>query len=151
VKVKSFFYGKIQKKLAMDLIAAEYLDGLSLPGVSNTPSQILHQNANIPNFLHIMIAFSLTYLYDDGAFLLFYFDNSIVKKEVARFFKNYKLKIKDEWTIINCLHLTNPMNPSKNVSSNFNLLFFGFDSIVIALPLISCILFNFNLILICRL
>lgn len=107
----------------MDLIIAEYPDGLPVPGVSNPPSEIPHWNASIPSFLHVMMAFSLTYLHDDGAFLLFYPDSSTVKREVAGFFKNYKLKIKDEWTIINSLHLANPMNPSKFVSSNFILSF----------------------------
>ena len=124
MKVERFFFdGKMQKRPAVDLIIAEYPDGLPIPGVSNPPSQIPHWNASIPNFLQVMMAFSLTYLHDDGAFLLFYLDSSMVKREVAGFFKNYKLKIKDEWTIINCLHLANPMNPFKNVSSNFNLLF----------------------------
>ena len=103
----------------MDLIIADYPDGLRVPGLSDPPFQIPYWNVNIPSFLHVMMAFALTYLHDDGAFLLFYPDSSTVKREVAGFFKNYKFKIKDEWTIINCLHLANPMNPSKNVSSNF--------------------------------
>jgi len=115
------------------------------------PSQIPHWNASILSFLHVMMVFFLTYLHDDGAFLLFYPDNSMVKREVTGFFKNYKLKIKNHWTIINCLHLAKPMNPSKNISSNFNLLFFGFNLIVIEFLFLSCILSNLNLILICRL
>lgn len=107
----------------MDLIIADYPDGLRVPGVSDPPSQIPPWNANIPSFLNILMAFALTYLHDDGAFLLFYPDNSAVKREVAGFFKNYKFKIKDEWTVINCLHLANPMNPSKNVSNNYGISF----------------------------
>ena len=115
----------------MDLIIAEYPDGLPVPGVSNPPSQIPHWNANIPSFLTVMMAFSLTYLHDDGAFLLFYPDSPTVKREVAGFFKNYKLKVKDEWTIINCLHLANPMNPSKNVSTNFKFSFLALIQILL--------------------
>ena len=107
----------------MDLIIADYPDGLRVPGLSDPPFQIPRWNVNIPSFLHVMMAFALTYLHDDGAFFLFYPDSAMVKREVAGFFKNYKFKIKDEWTIINCLHLANPTNPSKNVSSNFGLLF----------------------------
>jgi len=124
VKVGSSFLnfdGKVQKRHVVDLIIADYPNGLQVLGVSNPPSQIPHWNANIPSFFHIIMAFYLTYLHDDGTFLLFYFDNLTMKKEVTGFFNNYKLKIKDEWTIINCLHLANPMNPNKNVSSNFKL------------------------------
>jgi hypothetical protein len=113
----------MQKRPVMDLIIAEYLDGLRVQGVSDPPSQIPHSNATITRFFEVMMAFSLTYLHDDGAFLLFYPDNSTVKREVAGFFKNYKFKIKDEWTIINFLHLANPRNPSKNVSIHFKLSF----------------------------
>ncbi len=113
----------MQKKPAVDLIIAEYPDGLPVPGISNPMSQIPQWNASIPSFLQVMMAFSLTYLHDNGAFLLFYPDSSTVKREVAGFFKNYKFKIKDEWTILNCLHLANPVNPSKNVSNNLDFYF----------------------------
>jgi len=95
----------------VDLIIVEYPNGLPIPGISNMPSQIPHWNVNIPSFLHVMMAFSLNYLHDDGAFLLFYPNNSTLKREVVGFFKMYKLKPKDEWTIINCLQVANPMNP----------------------------------------
>jgi 5-methylcytosine-specific restriction endonuclease McrBC regulatory subunit McrC len=52
-----------------------------------------------------MMAFAHMYLHDDGAFLLIYPDSSSMKAKVAEFLKNYKLKIKDKWTIINCLYL----------------------------------------------
>ena len=117
----------------MNLIIAEYPDGLPIPGVSNLSSQIPLWNASIPNFLHVMMAFSLTYLHDDGAFLLFIPDSSTMKRKVDGFFKNYKLKMKDEWTIINCLHLAHPMNPSKFVSSNFNLSFLPLTQLLLHL------------------
>jgi hypothetical protein len=107
----------------VDLIIADYPDGLRVPGVSDPPSQILPWNANIPSFLNILMAFALTNLHDDRSFLLFYPDNSTVKREMAGFFKNDKFKIKDEWTVNNCLHLENPMNPSKNVSNNYGISF----------------------------
>jgi hypothetical protein len=108
-----FFYGQLQKKHVVDFIIADYPNDLRVPCVSNPPSQIPPWKANIARFLNILMAFAHTYLHDDGAFILFYHD-----KEVAGFFKNNKSKIKDEWTVIDCLHLANPMNPSKNVSSN---------------------------------
>jgi hypothetical protein len=49
-------------------------------------------------------------------FLLFYPDGSNLRRDIFGFFKNYNFKIKDEWTIINCLHLANLVNPNKNVS-----------------------------------
>jgi hypothetical protein len=39
-----------------------------------------------------------------------------VRKEISGYLKNYNFKIKDEWTIINCLHFANLVNPNKNVS-----------------------------------
>jgi hypothetical protein len=59
-----------------------------------------------------MISFDVAYLHDDGAF---YPDGSSVRKDIFGYFKNYNFKIKDEWTIINCLHLANLVNPNKNV------------------------------------
>jgi hypothetical protein len=115
------FYSKVQKRSVADLIIVEYPNGLHVLGLSNSLFQIPNWNANIPSFLHVKMAFALTYLHDDKAFFLFYLANSLVKREVAEFFKNYRLKIKDKWTIINYLYLANPMNPSKNVFSNFSL------------------------------
>jgi hypothetical protein len=76
----------------------------------------LTENREIPNFLAYMISFAAAYLHDDGAFLLFYLDGSNVRRDISGYFKNYNFKIKDEWTIINCLHLANLVNPNKNVS-----------------------------------
>jgi hypothetical protein len=73
-------------------------------------------NREIPNFLVYMISFAVAYLHDDGAFLLFYPDGSDVRRDISGYFKNYNFKIKDEWTIINCLHLPNLVNPNKTVS-----------------------------------
>ena len=56
------------------------------------------------------------YVHDDGAFSLFYPDGSNVRRDISGFFKNYNFKIKDEWAIINCLHLVNLVNSNKNVS-----------------------------------
>ena len=117
------FLWPIGKKHVVDLIIVDYLDGLGVLGVWDPPSQIPCWNANIPSFLHILMMFALTYLHDDETFIIFYLDSFAVKREVAGFFKNYKLKIKDEWTIINCLHLANPMNPSKNINNNYGLSF----------------------------
>ena len=72
------------------------------------------------NFPHIDGIYFM-YLHDDKAFILFYHESFAVKREVVGFFKNYKFKIKCEWTIINCLHLANHMNLSKHVRSNYSL------------------------------
>jgi hypothetical protein len=61
---------------------------------------------------------------DDGAFLLFYLDGSNVGKEIFGYFKIYNFKIKDEWTIINCLHIANLVNPNKNISVLHSLILF---------------------------
>jgi hypothetical protein len=94
----------------------EYLDGLRVPGISDPPTQIPHCNREIPNFLTFIISFAAAYLHDDGAFLMFYPDGSIVRRDISSYFKNYNFKIKDEWTIINYLHLANLVIPNKNVS-----------------------------------
>jgi hypothetical protein len=112
-----YFQGKLEKKPAVDFIIVEYPDGLRVPGVSDPPTQIPHWNREIPNFLTFIISFAATYLHDDGAFLIFYPDGSSVKRDISGYFKNYNFKIKDEWTIINCLHLANLVNPNKNIST----------------------------------
>jgi hypothetical protein len=112
-----YFQGKLKKKLVMDLIIVEYPDGLRVPGASNPPTQIPHWNREIPNFLTFIISFAATYLHDDGAFLIFYPDGSSMRRDISGYFKNYNFKIKDEWTIINCLYLANLVNPNKNVST----------------------------------
>jgi len=61
------------------------------------------------------MGFAYAYLHDDGAFILFYPDNLMIRKEISSYFKNYKMKVLDEWTIINYLHLANPVVPTKNV------------------------------------
>jgi hypothetical protein len=67
----------------MDFIIVEYPDGLRVPTVSDPPIQIPHYNREIPNFLTAMISFVAIYLYDDGAFLLFYLDGSNERKEIS--------------------------------------------------------------------
>jgi hypothetical protein len=92
-----------------------------VPGISDPPTQILHWNREIPNFLTIMISYAPAYLHDNGAFLLFYHDGSNVRKDISGYFKNYNSKTKDESTIINCLHLANLVNPNKNISILYSL------------------------------
>ena len=110
-----YFDGKLLQKPGIDLLIAEYPDGLRVPGVSDPPSQIPHWNEYVDNFLKVTMGFAYAYLHDDGSFLLFYPDSPIVRKELMSYFKNYKMKIVDEWTIINYLHLANPLYPTKNV------------------------------------
>jgi hypothetical protein len=101
----------------VDLIIVKYLDGLQVPGVSDPPIQIPHWNRESPNFLTFTVSFAVAYLHDDGAFLLFSLDGSSLRRDISGYFKNYNFKIKDERTIINCLHLANLVNPNKNVST----------------------------------
>jgi len=141
----------VQKKCVVNFNITKYLDGFWAPRVSSLPSQISHQNANIPSFLQAMMAFFLIYLYDNRTFLLFYLNSSMMKRKVTKNFKNYKLKIKDECIIINSSSLANPINPSKNLSSNFKLSLMTLIQFLLHFLLILCELFNFNLILISRL
>ena len=53
------------------------------------------------------------YLHDNKALLLFCFDNMQIKKEVLSFFYYNNLKAKEEWTIMNSLHLTHHVHNSK--------------------------------------
>jgi hypothetical protein len=89
-----YFQGKLEKKPVVDLIIVEYPDGLRVPGISDPPIQIPHWNREIPNFLTFIISFAAAYLYDDGAFLIFYPNGSSVRRDFSRYFKNYNLKIK---------------------------------------------------------
>jgi hypothetical protein len=86
----------VQKRAAIDLVIAEYPDGLPVPGLSNPSSQVPSWNAFHPNFLKVMMSFTVQYLHDDGAFLLFYPDSAAVKKEISSYFKNYHFKVQEE-------------------------------------------------------
>ena len=117
-----YFDGHIQPRRATDLIIAEYLDGLCVPGVSSPSSQILKWNALVQDFLHNIVGYAGKYLHDDGALLLFYLDNPKIKKDLGPFFMAKKLKMKVEWLIVNTLHLTQPLNASNLVSRILSLL-----------------------------
>jgi len=99
----------------VDLLIAKYPDGQRVPGVSNPPYMIPSWNEESDSFLRITMGFAYAYLHDDGGFLLFYPDCPTVRKEIWSFFKNYKMKVFEEWTIINSLHLANPVVPTKKV------------------------------------
>jgi hypothetical protein len=112
-----FFSGKVLQKPAVDLIIAEYPDGLPVPGVSEFPGQVPSWNKQVQNFVKFIIGFSQGYLHDDGALLLFFPDSVQINKEVLSFLHNNNLEVKEEWTIVNSLHLTHPMHNSKRVSN----------------------------------
>jgi hypothetical protein len=118
----------VLQKAAVDLIIAEYPDGLPVPGVSGFPGQVPDWNKQVQNFIKFTIGFSQCYLHDDGALLLFIPDSVQIKKEVLSFLYNNNLEVKEEWTIVNSLHLTHPMHTSKwvNNSSHFPLFKFSF-------------------------
>jgi hypothetical protein len=105
------------QKPAVDLIIAEYPDGLPIPGVSEFPCQVPSWNKQVQNFVKFIIGFSQGYLHDDGALLLFFPDSVQINKEVLSFLHNNNLEVKEEWTIVNSLHLTHPMHNSKRVSN----------------------------------
>ena len=46
----------------------------------------------------------------------FFHGGSTMRKEISGYFKNYNFKFKDEWTLINDMHLANPTNQDKHVS-----------------------------------
>jgi hypothetical protein len=106
----------------VDLVIAEYPDGLPVPGVSEFPGQVPIWNKHVQNFIKFTIGFCQGYLHDDGALLLFYLDSVQIKKEVLSFLYNNNLEVKEEWTIINSLHLTHPVHNSKRVY-NFSFFF----------------------------
>jgi hypothetical protein len=112
-----FFSGKVLQKAAVDLIIAENPDGLPVPGVSDFPSQVPTWNKQVQNFIKFTIGFCQGYLHDDGALLLFIPDSVQIKKEVLSYLYNNNLEVKEEWTIVNSLHLTHPMHNSKRVSN----------------------------------
>jgi hypothetical protein len=108
----------VQKCAIVDLVIAKFPDGLLVLGLFNPPSQVPIWNAFHPKFLQIMMSFTVQYLYDDGPFFLFYPDNIAMKKEISGYFKNYNFKVQEEWTVINSLHLANPLNQAKNVRNS---------------------------------
>jgi len=97
----------------MDLLIVEYPDGLRVPRVFDPPSQIPVWNQFSETFLKVTMGFAYTYLHDDGAFCLLNPNSPLVRRDITSFFKNYRMKIVDEWTIINYLHLANPILPKK--------------------------------------
>ena len=103
----------MNKKPTVDLIIADFPDGLRVPGVFNPPSHIPPWNARSPSFLQVLMAFAPQYIHDDGTLLMFYSDFININKYVLGFLKNYKFKVFDEWTIINSMHL---VNLARNVS-----------------------------------
>jgi hypothetical protein len=113
-----YFQCIVQKRAVVDLVIAEFPDGLPVPGLSNPPSQVPTWNAFHPKFLQIMMSFTVQYLHDDGAFILFYPDSIAMKNEICGYFKNYNFKVQEEWTVINSLHLANPLNQAKNVRNS---------------------------------
>jgi hypothetical protein len=115
-----YFQGTLQKRAAVDLVIAEYPDGLPDPGLSNPPSKVPTWNAFHPKFLQVMMSFMVQYLHDDAAFLLFYLDSVAVKKEISGYFKNYHFKVQEEWIVINSLYLANPLNQAKNVRNSIH-------------------------------
>ena len=107
----------MQLKPAVDLVIAEYPDGLPVPGVSEFPGQVPNWNKQVQNFVKFTIGFCQGYLHDDGALLLFYLDSVQIKKEILSFLYNNNLEVKKEWTVVNSLHLTHPLQSSKWVSN----------------------------------
>ena len=119
-----FFSGKVELKPSVDLVIADYPDGLPVPGVSEFPRQVPNWNKHVENFIKFTIGFCQGYLHDDGALLIFYPDSVQIKKEILSYLYNNNFQVKEEWTIVNSnLHLTHPMHNSKRVSncSHFSL------------------------------
>jgi hypothetical protein len=93
---REFFSGKVLQKAAVDLIIAEYPDGLPVPGVSEFPAQVPTWNKHVHNFIKFTIGFCQGYLHDDGTLLLFILDNVQIKKEVLSYLYNNNLEVKEE-------------------------------------------------------
>ena len=110
----------------MDLIIAEYPDGLRVPGVSKFAERVLNWNKNVQNFIKFTIGFCQGYFHNNETLLPFYHDIVQIKKEVLSFFYNNNLEVKNEWTIVNSLHITHPVHNSKRVNNFGNFSFFKF-------------------------
>ena len=112
-----YFQGRLVQKPAADFIIVEYPDGLPVPGLSSAAPSVPAWNMVIKDFLKYIIGFCGGYLHDDEALLIFYPESTQIRREIESYLKNNDLKVKDEWTIINSMHLSHPTNPSKFVSS----------------------------------
>ena len=106
----------MDKRPACDLVIVDFPDGVCVPGVSDPPTQVPNWNEFSPKFLRSAMTFQVSYLHDDGAFLLFYPDGERPKQEIMKLLKKSKLKLREEWTVINSMHLANPENPQRRVS-----------------------------------
>lgn len=114
-----FFEGIHHIRPAADLVIAEIPDGMPVPGISTESSTVPVWNALVPDFLKIVIGFSRKFMHDDGALLLFHPDNPQLKREIGSWLNNNNLKHKDDWMIVNSMHLTHPTTPDKYVSDSF--------------------------------
>ena len=110
-----YFSGKLMFKPGVDLVIADFPDGLPVPGVSDPPTQVPAWNQQVKSFIKFVIGFCGGYLHDDGALLIFGPDSTHFKKELIAFLNNNNLKEMKEWSIINALHLTHPIDPSSYV------------------------------------
>jgi len=99
------------RKPVVDLVIANYPNGLCVPEVSHSSKRVPFWNEQVQDFLKLTIGFYAGFLHDDGAFLLFYPHNSLL----FSFFNKNNLKVKEEWTVINSLHLRHPFDASKLV------------------------------------
>jgi hypothetical protein len=81
------------QKTALDLIIAEFSDGLPVPEVFELPRQVPNWNKHVQNFIKFTIGFCQGYLHDDGTLLLFYPDSVQIKKEVLSFLYNNNLEV----------------------------------------------------------
>lgn len=86
----------IEPVRAVDLIIADYPDGLRVPGVFDPPHGVPNWNEQNVSFLKCFMQYSSKYLHDDALMLQFYPDSSKIKKEIMSYYNNYKLKMFDE-------------------------------------------------------
>ena len=74
--------------MAVDLIIADYPDGMQVSGVSDPPHIVPNWNEHSASFLKCVMQFSTKFLHDDGVMLIFYPDSTAIKREIMSFFKN---------------------------------------------------------------
>jgi hypothetical protein len=103
---------------AVDLVIADILEGLRVPGISTPLFSIPSWNAKSDKFMLVFFStFCMQYLHDDGVLLIFHHEDPKWTKELFTYFFYYNVKVGHKpWTCMNPLRVTNPRNPNKRIS-----------------------------------
>lgn len=91
----------------MDLLIGDLLDNLLVPTILFPPSTVLDWNkTDVDDFLETLFAYTVQYMSDDGAILLFLPESPSIRKDVLGWATAYGYSHHKDWWGINELRLT---------------------------------------------